>query len=311
MRYKSSYMENKSDVVIIADWGNTNGRLYCIEGNSLTPKVLERTRIPGVKNLQDASSVFFNAANNWIDKYSIGQAFFCGAITSNIGWHTTGYNEVPSSVENMFSKSRMLRNGFEGHFLSGVSTKKNSDVSFNTARGEDVLVYGLMGLTGLKNGIICTPGTHPNWFAIENGKITNLLTGVAGEAFYILNNFTMMTEGHEETSCETAEFLMGLRAMSQKPRPSLMHILTSVKTLQLSGILTSASASDYLSGLIVGEDCSAAMDLFKDPYIWVISDPNKINPYHKAIEYLGRTVIPHDSEDCVIAGVQQFRDHFG
>lgn len=300
-------MYKKSDVVIIADWGNSVGRLYCVVGGGLEPRILGTRRIDGVKGLKNASGHFLAAANDWIKKYTIQKAYFCGAITSNIGWHMTGYAEVPASVDDVFFEKVMIQEGLEGHFLSGISTKNIPNALFNTARGEDILVYGLMALTGLKDGTICTPGTHTNWFQVKDNQIVDLLTGAAGESFDIFSRLSMLASGHENPSCETDEFLLGLDAMDMKPRPAMMHMLMSVRMLQLSGKLKAERSADYLSGLIVGEDCIAAMELFDTDGVKVITDSKFVNPYNIALNHFGQKTQIFDSADCAIAGVQALR----
>jgi 2-dehydro-3-deoxygalactonokinase len=167
--------------------------------------------------------------------------------------------------------------------------------------------FGWMALTGLRDGILCTPGTHTKWLTIENGAITNILTGVTGETFEVLNTHSMLTRGADTTSHETGEFERGLQAMQRSPRPALTQMLMSARNLQLSGDITAARSADYLSGLLTGEDCAAAIGILPAGPIHIIGDGHAVNRYARAIDFMGREVETHDGQACVIAGLQSVR----
>jgi len=43
-------MSSTSDIVILADWGNSSGRLFCVKGTSFTPEILDSKRVVGAKD---------------------------------------------------------------------------------------------------------------------------------------------------------------------------------------------------------------------------------------------------------------------
>ncbi len=300
-------MSGSSKVVILADWGNSSGRLFCVRGRDLNPEIIATQRISGAKDTQDCEGIFKAAVAPWIQSYDITEALLCGAVTSNIGWTTTDYAPTPARLSNVQTQVQMLDNGLTCTFLCGTSTVSGPHGYFDTVRGEDVQAYGWMALTGLQDGIICAPGTHTKWLTIEGGAITGILTGVTGESFEVLNTHSMLTRGAEVAACDTAEFIRGLDAMRRVPRPALTQMLMSVRNLQLSGELTAARSADYLSGLLTGEDCIAALDYLPSGPIHIIGDGHAAGRYNRALTRMGRETQRHDGRACVIAGLQSTR----
>ena len=300
-------MSSTSNIVILADWGNSSGRLFCVKGRSLRPEILDTKRVIGAKDTSDCAGVFAEAVRTWVETYDISEALLSGAVTSNIGWLTTDYAPAPARPGDVLRKTIITDNGLSCTFLSGTSVAEGPLGYFDTVRGEDMQAFGWMALTGLQDGVLCTPGTHTKWLTIKNGAIVSILTGVTGETFEVLNAHSILTRGAEQPSHETAEFDRGLRVMGGTPRPALTQMLMSVRNLQLSGDITAIRSADYLSGLLTGEDCAAALDILPKGPIHIIGDGHAIERYKRALLALGQKVETHDGQACVIAGLQSLR----
>jgi len=300
-------MSSTSDIVILADWGNSSGRLFCVKGTGITPEILDTNRVVGAKDTSDCAGVFAEAVQPWVNKYDITEALLSGAVTSNIGWLTTDYAPAPARPDDVLRKTLMTDIGLTCTFLSGTSVTEGSLGYFDTVRGEDMQAFGWMALTGLQDGVLCTPGTHTKWLTLKDGAIVNILTGVTGETFEVLNAHSILTRGADQPSYETVEFYRGLRVMADRPRPALTQMLMSVRTLQLSGGITAARSADYLSGLLTGEDCAAALDILPRGPIHIIGDGHAVERYKRALLALGQETVTHDGQACVIAGLQSMR----
>ena len=301
-------MSGNSKTVILADWGNSSGRLFCVRGSGLEPEILDSKRVVGAKDTSDCAGVFETAAKPWIEKFDVSKAVFCGAVTSNIGWLTTDYVSTPAHVSDVIKNMLTTDYGLPCTFLSGTSISSGPHGYFDTVRGEDMQAFGWMALTGLTNGILCTPGTHTKWLTIQNGAITSILTGVTGESFEVLNSHSMLTRGADKASHKTPEFKRGLDTMNRTPRPALSHMLMSVRNLQLSGDIKAARSADYLSGLLTGEDCMAALDILPDAPIHIVGDGHAVERYANTLRHFGSNVETYDGQACVIAGLQSVRD---
>ena len=300
-------MNGTSTKIILADWGNSSGRLYCVRGSELDPEILDLQRVIGAKDTLDCAKVFEVAAKPWIKKYGVSEAYFCGAVASNIGWITTEYAKVPARISDV-QKTRLTTDyGLPCTFLSGTSIASGPHEFFDTARGEDIQAFGWMALTGLSDGILCAPGTHTKWMTIRDGAIVSILTGVTGESFEVLNLHSILTRGAENASHESPEFVRGTEAMQRNPRPALTHMLMAVRTRQLSAEMTAARSADYLSGLLTGEDCAAALDMLPSGPVHIIGDGHAATRYARAMLILGRDTQIHDGQACVIAGLQTVR----
>lgn len=301
-------MNGTSKTVILADWGNSSGRLYCVRGTEHAPEILDTKRVAGVKDTNDCAALFEKSTKDWIKDHAITEAIFCGAVTSNIGWTTTEYAPIPARVANIKTTKLTTPYGLTCTFLTGTSITAGPHGYFDTVRGEDMQAFGWMALTGLTQGTLCTPGTHTKWLSIDNGEITNILTGVTGESFEVLNKHSILTRGAKQARHDTPEFERGLKAMKREPRPALTHMLMAARTLQLSGELSQERSADYLSGLLTGEDCAAALGILPEGPIHIIGDGHAVDRYAQSLKYLGRKVETHDGQACVIAGLQSVRN---
>jgi len=114
-------MLEHDDAVILADWGNSSGRLYCIRGTSSKPEILDVRRVAGAKDTDDCPGLFANIAKNWVKSYDIKRAFFTGGVTSNIGWTTTEYTAVPARISDVQHATVVTDYGLTCTFLSGTS----------------------------------------------------------------------------------------------------------------------------------------------------------------------------------------------
>jgi len=293
--------------MILADWGNSSGRLFCVKGTDLRPEILDTKRVVGAKDTSDCADVFAEAVQPWIETYDISEALLSGAVTSNIGWLTTDYAPAPARPDDALRKTIVTDDGLTCTFLSGTSIAEGPLGYFDTVRGEDMQAFGWMALTGLKDGVLCTPGTHTKWLTLKDGAIVSILTGVTGETFEVLNSHSILTRGAEQPSHETAEFDRGLHVMGATPRPALTQMLMSVRNLQLSGDITASRSADYLSGLLTGEDCAAALDILPKGPIHIIGDGHAVERYKHALLTLGQEIETHDGQACVIAGLQSLR----
>jgi len=300
-------MTSGTDTVILADWGNSSGRLYCVSGASLTPEILDERRISGAKDTEDCAALFAETAATWTEKFDVKRAYFTGAVTSNIGWTTTAYAAVPARVSDVQTLSLRSENGLDCTFLSGTSIAAGPHGYFDTVRGEDIQAFGWMALTKQTDALLCMPGTHTKWLTIEGGAITSILTGVTGESFEVFNQYSMLTRGADLPSHETPEFALGLDAMMRSPRPALTQMLMSVRNFQLSGDLKTERSADYLSGLLTGENCAAAHAILPDGPINIIGDGHAAQRYARALSRIGRKVQTYDGSACVIAGLQAVR----
>ncbi len=300
-------MGPSDDIVILADWGNSSGRLFCVRGTDLEPEFLDEVRISGAKDTEDCAKEFETATEGWRQTYDVKEAWLCGAVTSNIGWTTTTYAPTPTRIEHIKSKVLDTRSGLACHFLQGTSILKNVQGYFDTVRGEDMQAFGWVALTGLRNGLLCFPGTHTKWMTIKDGAIETISTGVTGETFEVLDRHSILTRGGKNETGSEATFLRGVDVMKSRPRPALTHMLMSVRNLQLSGEMTAGESRDYLSGLLIGENCSTWVEEALDSNIHIIGDGLSADRYENALNHLGCKISRHDGKACVIAGLQTIR----
>jgi len=300
-------MSGKTQASILADWGNSSGRLFCVRGETAKAELLDKIRISGAKDTENCAAAYEIATQAWRDTYDIQDAWFTGAVTSNIGWLTTDYAPVPAALDDIQITTLDIDTKLKGHFLQGTSMAKNSDGYFDTVRGEDMQAHGWVALTGMQHGLLCLPGTHTKWIEIQAGKIASISTGVTGETFEVLDQHSILTRSADNSFQSHTAFQRGLDVMQRTPRPALTHMLMSVRNLQISQDISTNESRDYLSGLLIGEDCATLLKRHTASEIHIIGDGPSADRYETALTHYGAKVRRHDGEACVIAGLQAIR----
>jgi len=294
-------MSGPIDTIIYADWGNSSGRLFHVDQEG---RILDRAKVPGVIKCEDPAVVFDQATKGW----AASNSWLCGAITSNIGWINTGYCDATAPISDWIKSAQtMERNGRKLTFLPGLKTDANCLGYFDTMRGEDILMFGCLELNDAVDGILCMPGTHSKWVKLTNGRYDDLLTGLSGELFNILKQHSILTGGVKHTDKMTDAFWKGVAFIQGAQKPSLNHMLMAVRTMQISGELSHKGSADFLSGLIIGEDCHEAIRHFGHFPVTIIGGQNISERYAAVLEKSGVIVATLSDEDCIIAGFNTVR----
>ena len=131
-------------------------------------------------------------------------------------------------------------------------------------RGEELQAAGwLAGQHKANHSLLVTPGTHNKWILVDNNCIESFSTSMTGELFALLDQHSILTD-HQTYAHDDEAFAAGVQqAMTQAPS-ALLQTIFSTRSRQLNGQLGKHQASSYLSGILIGADCVAGLDLI-DP----------------------------------------------
>ncbi len=259
-------------IFIAGDWGTSHLRLFLSDRDG---KVLDTTTGPGAAAVNGRfASAFASLTAGWNAKHGELPAVLCGMVGSNIGWTQTQYVACPADPEQIGTGCVALEDG-RVHIVPGL-TCRNRLGAPDFLRGEETQILGALHLAPeLRRGrqLLCLPGTHTKWVAIEDGSVSDFLTAPTGEVFSILRDHSVLVRDSRGGDVETDmnAFGQGARSVGSLPEAQVLHRLFEARSRQLSGEFAAAAASAYLSGLLIATDVGAALRIFpREAY------PNKL-----------------------------------
>jgi 2-dehydro-3-deoxygalactonokinase len=237
------------------DWGTSSLRAFLISAGG---EVLHSAS--SCEGIMHVSDMDFDAVFDGIVRTLTGgktlPILASGMITSRNGWVETPYVRIPTGADTLAQSLvfHETKSGARIHFVTGAMTEHlgRPDVM----RGEETQIVGASAL-GLTDGVFVMPGTHSKWVHVSAGRIEDFSTYMTGEVFAALKGHTILGRLMENGSFNVEGFEQGVAA-ALDAGANLLHDLFHVRTLPLMGNIDGTVTADYLSGLLIGTEISAA-----------------------------------------------------
>jgi len=182
-----------------------------------------------------------------------------GMVGSAQGWVEAPYVEAPANADALVAGLVRVKAacGATLHIVPGVLQRGELP---NVMRGEETQIFGALGqdanpADGGRQALIGLPGTHAKWAVVQAGRIERFHTFMTGEVFAALREHTIL--GRTMTTPDRPDidaFLRGVSIAREKGRAGVLATSFSVRTLGLTGQLSSQQQPDYLSGLLIGHE---------------------------------------------------------
>jgi 2-dehydro-3-deoxygalactonokinase len=299
-------MTNRSDIIILGDWGTSACRLYLCRFNQQQLTVLARTAGPGIKHLREPEEDFFTLCQPWITEYGQVPVFLIGTVGADIGWKETSYVSCPADKQHLLAAARhFTARGVDITILPGLSCMNRHDLP-DIMRGEETQIFGFLSqhfLAG-QNRLICLPGTHTKWALLQEQHIESFVTSPVGELYEVLSQHSVLLNPTAHAKWCKPSFTHGLQ-VGMRESSNLLHTLFAARAYQVIDKHTNTQAAGYLSGLLIGFDVKAAMQDFPIfTHVTVIGSDHICSLYTEALEYIGITTEHFSSEEATLSGLQ-------
>ena len=282
------------------DWGTTSCRAYLIGADG---GVLARTTDgPGILRVENGA---FGAAldamiGGWIATHGKLPVILSGMIGSRQGWVEAPYARCPAGADDIVAAlTKVDHTGLLISLVPGLSTE--NDGMPDVMRGEETQIFGALALSGRADGLFLLPGTHSKWAEVREGRIVSFRTFMTGEVFGALKDHTILGRPMRAGPPDNMAFARGVKeGTNLDSAGALLNRMFATRTYSLFGRLSDTALSDYLSGLLIGAEVSAAMGL-ADAAVTIVASPSLAQRYADALVVLGYkcSLAP---EDCVAAG---------
>ena len=286
--------------LLVCDWGSTTLRAWTLDAGG---GVVARAVFPlGVNRLApgEAAARFDDGVRPSLGAGAL-PALLCGAIGSNVGWRAIPYVDCPAGLDEIAGGVAQVRDdvwivpGLRCEGLGGAC---------DVLRGEETKAIAWLGLRpehARGRRLICQPGTHPKWLALEDGRIVRFLSAFTGELFAVLSEHSILR--NDGQAHDPAAFEAGLAAAADGD--ALLNRLYTARSRVAGGGASGESTASYLSGLLIGAEVAATprlLGLEGEPVL-LLGDKPACERYAKALERRGIASDQADGEAAVLASL--------
>ena len=283
MRWNSGY--------IAVDWGTTNRRAYRVGADSPDKSFADDQGVLAIP-----PGGFAKAIADIRERLGDLPMVLAGMVGSNRGWHEAPYVACPAGVREIAEQLLWIdeRTGI----VPGVCQRRPGP---DVMRGEEIQAIGAAANGAIpEDALICHPGTHAKWIAMETGRIVSFRTMMTGEMFALLSRHSILADQMPGPATGGTEFEAGVReTLGGEP------LLSALFRIRARGLLGDASgdAASRASGILIGSEVAAALAEFGGRRVALIGKPELCQLYATAIEMAGGDCCITDGADAFLAGV--------
>lgn len=245
------------------DWGTTSFRAHLIGSDGV---LLDTIHSPeGIMSPEgkDFAKTFKMLVGPWLSEYPNLPVIASGMITSRNGWLETPYLPLPAGPSDFANALTCLdiNDTQKIYFVTGASYKNDAGDP-DIMRGEEVQILGCLQENNGPQEIFLLPGTHSKWAIARLGTIESFMSFMTGEIYALLNNHSILgTLATPNKKSLSDGFLKGVKRRLGSST-SLLHQVFSARTLALFDQLPSDEISDFISGLLIGDEVKSAVRKF-------------------------------------------------
>jgi 2-dehydro-3-deoxygalactonokinase len=288
----------------LGDWGSTRLRLWRLDDG----KVADRREGPGIVGLdRPPAEVLLEHLTPWTDG-GAGHLTLCGMAGARGGLCEVPYTPCPTGIPQWADSATSLTLEDVSIVIAAGAACDRGHGLRDLMRGEETQVFGAMRVDpALTSGrhVLVLPGTHSKWVTVEDGAIAGFRTFLTGELFARLHGSSLLPANAAGSPVlspgdEDDGFAAGQSAARRGE--SLLSDLFLARTAQVDAGRSQAWAKGFLSGLLIGTECVAMAEVGASP-VRIIGAPDLAGRYVAALNHLGATGEPLDSDACTLSGL--------
>lgn len=238
------------------DWGTTNLRVWLLDRDGTV--LGERASGEGMRAcMPDRFGAVMESHLAALGAPVTLPVVVAGMAGARGGWREVPYLAAPVGLGALHEGAVAVPHpGRDVRILPGICqrTPGREDVM----RGEETQLAGAVA-QGLADGLVCLPGTHSKWAAIEAGRLVSFTTFMTGELYAVLGAHTILKDTLGEGGFATAD-----PAFSDAVGEMLADtagLTGKLFSLRAAGLLHADAAPHpraRLSGLLIGAEIAAA-----------------------------------------------------
>lgn len=293
---------------IVGDWGTSNLRLRLCAADGAA---LDSRQGPGAADSRGRfAQVYDDLTADWRAKHGALPGLLCGMAGSTFGWLEAPYLPCPEELDGIADSLVLARP--DVRIVPGMRCT-NPLGAPDVMRGEESQLLGaLTAMPALGHGrqLVCMPGTHTKWVALNDGTVIEFLTVPTGEVFKLLCDHSVLVRDRATPIEHRAvDFERGLAESVRHANVPLLHRLFQSRSLRLDGQLAAEGAPSWTSGLLIGTDVAGALPLFSQSQepVHIIATAQLAALYSAALAKSGRASVAIPGDDAAFAGLARVR----
>lgn len=244
--------------LLAIDWGTSSLRGALLDGGGEV--IEERAHPRGILTVDSGgfAQVFEALFGDWMRGARL--CLMSGMVGSRQGWLEAPYCACPAGFDDIAAHLAWVRSGRIA-IVPGLTCERpavEGDMALATLhdvmRGEETQVLGALRRLGVGDATLVLPGTHSKWVRVAGGRIESFTTFMTGECFALLRHHSILGRTMPDTDAgsDATAFALGVRVALRGD--SLLSTAFSARTVALFDQLAERQRSDYLSGLVIGEE---------------------------------------------------------
>lgn len=279
--------------MIAIDWGTSSlrGALLDRQGAVLQ----ERSAPLGILHVPPGG--FEAAFNDHFGDWMRGPdqvALMAGMVGSQQGWQEAPYCPCPAGAQDIAAALRWVQPGRIA-IVPGLSCRHEGLRGHpplaqvpDVMRGEETQILGALAVTDCTEATLVLPGTHSKWASVSNRRIEDFTTYMTGEVYQLLRQHSILARtlvpAQDAAAPDEEAFDWGvMRALEGR---GLLHTAFSARTLSLFRQVPAERLTDYLSGLVIGEELRMQAPDPATPVL-VVGAPALAARYERALSLAG------------------------
>jgi 2-dehydro-3-deoxygalactonokinase len=225
----------------------------------------------------------------------------CGMAGARRAWREAPYLNTPAVLAHApHAAVRVEDAAADVRILPGVA-QRDADAP-NVMRGEETQLLGTVGAN--ESAVVCLPGTHCKWAAVEQGRLTRFSTFMTGEVFEALARHTILAQSVEKGTFapDHPAFARAAARGLAGPEQALARAFET-RAAQLLGFEAQSDGAPHLSGLLIGAEVAAARRLHQGACVTLVASGPIAALYRAALETAGASVRLVDAEAAARRGL--------
>ena len=283
---------------IALDWGTTRLRGWLVDAdgavidNIVSDDGIQSVAVGGFEVLLRACLA------PWLSRDPALPVWMAGMVGSRNGWIEVPYVPAPCSAADL--KRAAVRHKLDGHevwLVPGVSCH-SADGFFDVMRGEETLALG----AGVRDGLICQPGTHSKWIEMRDGAIASFATFITGELYAAMSAsfIARLSEAPHENEPGTTQGHIAAGAAG-----GVLRGLFQARTRVLNGALPARSVLPFISSLLLAQEVAGARQIYGEITPTLIADTPFDDLYGQALGGAATLVNP---QHALLEGLRLIRE---
>lgn len=287
---------------VAVDWGTSSFRAWRMAADG-TPLAFSR----GPEGmLHCVSAGFAPVLHQHLEKLGASAdlpVLICGMAGARQGWVEAPYLSTPCRLDRLHEGAVRVDTPGDVRILPGIAHR--DPACPEVMRGEETQILG--AIEDSFSGLVCIPGTHSKWIAIEDGSIVGLTTFMTGELFSVITAHSILTHAVDMAALPVrpnAAFHEAL-ATTSSGNTELSSALFRLRAAQLLGFEQRADGAARLSGLLIGSEIAGAAKHYGRQPLRLLASGDLGALYEDALRHLGYDIQVDDAEQTARRGLMK------